>query len=117
MEDIQIQDFKIVRGDTWKRELEFYSDSGETNITGWTIFLTAKEKISDADSSAKISKTITVHTEPLNGKTQITLSSAETNLPIGSYVYDIQFKTATGDVTTILTGTITILSDVTQRTS
>jgi hypothetical protein len=116
---MQIVNFEITRGDSWARDLYFTDDGVALDITGYIVFLTAKEKISDIDASAKISKTITVvaGVDATNGKCTISLSTAETAITVGSYVYDIQIKSASGTILTIVTGTITILSDVTIRIS
>jgi hypothetical protein len=113
---MNVFNFEVSRGDTWKKTLKFYSDSGRVDISTWTIFLTVKEKVTDPDASAKISKTITVHTDPTNGETQISLTSIDTDITVGNYVFDIQIVTpALADVRTILTGTFSILSDITIR--
>ncbi len=113
---MNIYDFEIVREDTKKIPLEFCTDSGHVDISTWTIFFTMKEKITDTDVNAKISKTVTSHTDPLNGYTEILLTSSDTTQTPGNYIYDIQIK-YTGEIHTILSGTITILSGVTIRTS
>lgn len=111
---MNIYDFEIVKEDTKTIPLEFYTDSGKTDITDWTVFFTMKEKITDTDAAAKISKTITTHVDPLNGYTEIPLTSVDTTQTPGNYVYDIQVKYS-GEIKTILTGTITILRGVTIR--
>ena len=114
---MEIQDFTITRGDTWERTMHFYDEDGCIDISGWTVFFTCKEKVTDVDASAKISKTITVHSDPTRGESIILLTSTDTNLTPGSYIYDIQIKSESGSVLTIVTGNITIQYDVTQRTS
>lgn len=113
---MNIHDFEIVQKDTLTIPLEFYTDSGRVDISAWTVFFTCKEKISDLDAAAKISKTITVHTDPTNGETEILLTSSDTNIAVGNYIYDVEIVYS-GEVKTILTGTITILSDITIRIS
>jgi hypothetical protein len=105
---------EIVREDTKTIPLKFYTDCGDTNITDWTVFFTCKVKITDPDSAALIQKTITVHTFPLQGETEIKLTSLDTTQNPGNYLYDVQIKYL-GEIKTILTGTLTILSGVTQR--
>jgi hypothetical protein len=111
---MNIYDFEIVRLDTKTIPLEFCTDSGKVDITNWTIFFTMKEKITDADNLAKISKTITVHVDPVNGYTEILLTTTDTTQNPGNYIYDIQVSYS-GEIHTILTGTFTILSGVTNR--
>lgn len=104
----------ITRGDSWSRSIYFQDGDGvPINITGWEIRFTVKEKIDDLDSAAIISKIITVFTNPVEGEAGISLSPAETAQTIGSYLFDIQAKTNLGQVTTVLTGILTITQDVT----
>lgn len=108
----------IMRGDTWSRTLYFQDIKGAAyDITGWTIFFTAKAEIDDPDSSAVISKTITTFSNPTAGEADIELTSTDTNQEIGSYVYDIQVKTLSGDIITVMEGIMNISKDVTTRTS
>jgi len=113
---MQQANLEIKRGDTWARTLYFKDEDGSIiDITGWTIFMTAKESIDDDDDDAVIKKTITEHTNPTSGETKIILTPDETDLEIKSYVYDIQILKATLEVVTILEGSITVAKDVTQR--
>ena len=115
---MQQVNLEIKRGDSKSYTLTFKDDDGALiDITDWTIFFTAKETVTDTDANAKISKDITSHTDPTNGETQIQLSPADTALTPGNYVYDIQIKKNTGEINTIVEGTLTITKDVTQRTS
>ena len=107
----------IKRGDCKNYTLYFEDDDGDRiNITGWVLFFTVKTNIDDPDSAAKISKTITIHTDPINGESQIALSSIDT-VDVVNYCYDIQYKTLTGSIKTIVEGYVTISKDVTQRIS
>jgi len=111
------QNLIIKRGDSKTYTLYFKDENGvPINITGYTVFMTVKEKITDTDAEAKISKTITVHTAPTDGKTKISLSSADTNL-IGNYFFDFQLKNTLGEIKTLLEGITTFEQDITQRTS
>lgn len=97
------------RGDDVEITLNF-----SENITDWTVFFTVKESIEDDDSEAVISKDITTHDLPTEGETTFVLTSSETDR-IGSYVYDIQVKTADGLVKTVTSGPIVFTDDVTER--
>lgn len=87
------------------------------DISDWTVFFTVKQKLSDVDDDAKIKKTITSHTDPTNGETQIALSRSDSNL-IGSYLFDLQVLTDNDEIKTIIPdGIIIFKRDVTQRIS
>lgn len=112
---MQIVNFEITRGNTWKRELEFTDENVPLDITGYKILFTAKEKITDLDAAAKIAVEATI-TDATNGKATLSLSVTNTNLPPASYIYDIKIITASAaDELTIVTGSLTILSGITLR--
>lgn len=117
MADVVNTILKVKRGDTKTWTLYFYDENGGyVDITGYTIFFTAKTNPSDVDASAIISKTITSHSNPTSGETTISLTTTDT-ANVASLVFDIQVKTATGDIYTILEGTLNISKDVTLRTA
>ena len=112
---MDVVNFEITRGNTWKRTLYFSNDDGAENITGWKILFTAKEKITDLDAAAKIAVAATI-VDATNGEALISLSTTHTDLPPASYIYDIKIITASSvDELTVVSGTITILSGVTLR--
>jgi len=68
------------------------------DITGWTLYFTAKKKLDDPDSEAVLQKTVTNHVDAINGLSDIVFLNADTvNLKIGEYFYDIQSDDATGE--------------------
>ena len=86
-------DLTLYKNKTKRWELVFEKDSAAIDITDYTIYLTVKTKKSDADASAVLSKTITTHTAPTSGKSEIALTKAETNtLDIGNYWYSIDYN-------------------------
>jgi hypothetical protein len=108
----------IKRGDNWSRTLYFEDEDGSPiDITGWTLFFTVKVNADDLDNAAIIAKTITVFTDPVSGEAGISLSSADTNQAIGSFLWDIQVKTNLGQIITVAEGILTITKDITIRTS
>jgi hypothetical protein len=93
------------------------ADGSPLDITGWTVFVTVKDDITDTDANAVISKDITTHDEPENGKTSFKFTSAETADLDGEKEYDVQVKDDNDDISTILRGTVTFEPDVTDRTA
>jgi len=108
---------EIIRGDTTQYTITFKDSVGAPiDISGWTIFLTVKGSIFDSDDKAVIKKDITI-TDGSGGQAVITLLPTDTaTLPPLTYLYDIQVKTNTGEVYTVLLGDFTIIGDVTVRT-
>ena len=91
MAKTECQHLIIIKGTTPSYELEFTEDEVAIDITGWTIYFTVKENITDSDANAKINKKITSHTDAENGKSLITLTKIETNLE-GTYHYSLDYK-------------------------
>jgi len=85
------KNLEFFRKGTPSYELIFTKDGIPLDITGWTIYLTVKESMEDADVDAKIKRTITTHTDAPNGKSLITLLTTETDL-IGNYYYSFDYK-------------------------
>ena len=111
------KNMSIVRGDTKAYKLVFRNQAGDVvDITNYKVMFTLKADSGDTDANAKISKTMTV-TSGASGEATLTLTSSDTNIDAGIYVYDIQLVTASGSVHTPVTGTVTIQDDVTKRTS
>ena len=107
------------RGDTLSRLITITNSDGTAfNLTGYTAFFTIKN-ISDNsadDSGAILAKSWTTHSDPTNGKTLLTATSAEMAIDEGTYKYDVQIKSTVNAITTVIAGEITILEDITKRT-
>lgn len=114
---VKSTNLKITRGDTKSYLLHFTDENTvDKNITGWTIFFTVTCDLeATTDTNAKITKTITTHTDPTHGKSTINLTSTDTNL-VGDYYYDVQIK-YDGKIETILMGVITFNADASKRTT
>ena len=94
--------------------LQFKENGIAKDITGWTIYLTVKERISDEDSLAKINHNITSHQDAKAGKSLITLTQQDTDRT-GSYHYDITYKDNLGNVGVLYYGRIRFKQKTTQR--
>jgi hypothetical protein len=106
------QDLTITRGDTETLVVTITSD-GETaiNITGRTY--RAQIRSSQDSTTIKASFTCTV-TSAVNGQVTCVLSATDSaTLPVGIAYWDLE-ETASGVVTTILSGNVTVLADVTR---
>lgn len=108
----------LFRGDSREFSLTFSDDDGKPiNITGWKVYFTLKESEGDADSEAKLKKDVTEHESPEEGKAKIHLEPSDTNdLEPGEYYYDFQIKKPGGDILTVASGELRILTDITRRT-
>jgi len=106
---------EIIRGDTTVYTVSFKDGSTAVNITGHTVFFTVKRRITDTDTNALISKTVTTHSNAAGGITQVALSPTETTVATGTHVYDLQLKDAAGNIFSSHQGTCKVLADVTRR--
>lgn len=106
---------QITRGNDRTLELNVTKDDVVYDITGWTLFFTVKSKICDDDADAVITKTVTSHSDPTNGVTQVELTHDDTDIDVGTYMYDIKTKDTDGKFSSSRVGTLEILDRVTQR--
>jgi hypothetical protein len=112
-------DLSVFRGDTMDSTLTFTDGTNPINITGYTVFFTVRDSStlsSTTDTDAIIQKTITSHTSPSTGVTNLSLTATDTAVESKKYVYDIQFKDGSGKVRTAGLGNFTVYEDVTKRT-
>lgn len=108
----------IIDGDDVSYNITFTDGNGSSiDITNWELFVTVKDDITDSDSKALISKDITSHDDPTNGKTSFGFTSDETEGLSDIKPYDVQIKKTDGSVQTILRGFVQFESGVTERTA
>lgn len=118
---------EMFRGDSFVFEVNvLQADCAPQNITGWSMWFTAKYFVADYDTQAPIKLgTISplsgiTFTNALAGQAEVTIPSVATagfpDTPT-KLVYDVQVKDTTGRVFTIETGTLTVNPDVTRATS
>lgn len=114
-------------GDTLKLSLTITDEStgNAVNLTGAKVWMLAKWSYNDADAVAVINKYGTqggvlngvTFPAPASGQCEITLDPADTAINSDrrtELVYDIQLKESSGVVTTLLSGKLVILPEVTR---
>ena len=109
------KDLDIVRTTTKTFEISFTKDGLAQDITGWTIYFTVKKDMKEIDDDAEIQKDVTSHSDAINGKTLIELSSTDTALDAGSYYYDIKYKDDDNNSGILFSGRIRFIQPVTRR--
>jgi len=112
----------IYRGDTRTYNLIFTDSNGDAvDITDWIVFFTVKKKSvyvsANNDDNFIIKKTVSVHTDPTLGKSQVVVSSIDSNVTPDVYHFDVQVKDNQDNIYTIDDGDFVIKADVTRRTS
>ena len=88
---------KVNRKNTKSYNLTIKENDVVKDISGYTIKFTVKKNTNDLDNDdvgAIISKTITATSSV--GLATITLTTSDTNVNPGSYMYDIKLKNTTG---------------------
>lgn len=106
----------LVRGDSKTYTLTFTDNSGAPiNISTWIIYYTVKEYQEQPDADAAIRKTITIHTDPTHGISDIVLENADTQelKAPQCYWHDIQINIA-GKINTVAFGQLNVIADITR---
>lgn len=116
------------RGDTFDYAATVTETDGSAHdLTGETLWFTMKVNRTDPDSAAVAtaywidggaSSGLSVATPSTGGfRLQFAASVTANWSAEATYVYDVQVKSATGLITTVDEGTVTIRGDITQRTT
>jgi hypothetical protein len=106
------QDLIITRGDTETLVVTITTDgSTPVNITGRTY--ASQIRTQQDSTTVKASFTCTVTSGAAGEVTCVLSSTSSAALSAGLYFWDLQ-ETASGVVSTILAGTVTVLADVTR---
>jgi hypothetical protein len=106
------QDLIITRGDTETLVVTITTDgSTAVNITGRTY--ASQIRTQQDSTTVKASFTCTVTSGAAGEVTCVLSSTSSAALSAGLYFWDLQ-ETASGVVSTILAGTVTVLADVTR---
>lgn len=105
----------IKRGDTYNYNINIKDNTGtQIDTTNWDIWFTVRKYVVAntiiSDTDALISKKL-IGTD--TGIIPITLSSTDTDLPVGTHVYDIQIKNANG-IHSSDTGNFIVVADITR---
>lgn len=89
----------VMRGRTKSFGIVVSKDGVGEDINGWTILLTVKRNLDDdiTDAAAAITKTVTSHSDPAHGISEIEIDPTDTrDLEPGKYFADIKIVTDTG---------------------
>lgn len=116
----------LFRGDTSVLTVTVTREGVVENLTGASIWFTAKEDLTDLDADALMAydnlsggaSRVTVAT-PANGVVRVTFNPADTALaPVDTPVFaDVQVKTAANEIFTAAFGQLVFRADVTLRTT
>lgn len=112
-------DLNITRGDTVSINFELTLDGEPVDLTGATVFFTAKPTLDadDTDAAAVISVEVSSFTDPTSGTAVIPLTATDTDVTPAEYYYDVQVKKADATIVSIRYRLLKIWADVTRRTT
>ena len=113
-----ISDF--FRRDTRRYTVRLTDENGNPiSVDGVEFVMTFKTDPTLPDSEAAIQVVVIGHEDdPADprGEVVIVLDSSVTDVEPGLYFYDLQMKTPSGEITTLIAGQVQIKQDVTHRT-
>jgi len=104
----------MIKRDTYKFSVTVKDSSGVVfNLTGYSMFFTAKSNPLLDDVDAEISSQAVI-TDPTSGKGEFTLTPDDTDVAISNegYDYDVQISDGADNVYTVLKGKLSIVQDV-----
>lgn len=111
-------DMKITlkRGNDRNLKATVTKDGSAVDVTGWSVRLTVKNKPTDTDAAAIISKLVTSIPNPTQGIINIPINAADTeDKAIGTYVFDLLFLDAAGKKHSSETGDFVIVQEITDE--
>src|SRR3990167_866883 len=102
--------FEIIRRDDTDLELTFTDvDGNPIDLTGCTVFFTAKRRVKDVDDDAVISTELDEFEAPETGVCTIPLTDVETDITPGNYYYDVQLKDTSNKIASSVKGILRVL--------
>jgi len=110
--DKKVIDLMFRRGTTVTYKVDVIVDKRVEDITGWTVYYIVKSNMNDTDAQAKISKTITTHSDPTAGESLIELSKDDTDITPGNYHYEVSILDDEGNEHVIITGRVKVKARV-----
>jgi|WetSurMetagenome_2_1015567.scaffolds.fasta_scaffold1204740_2 hypothetical protein len=105
---------QLVKKDTQTYILNVTREDGTVaDISGWIVEFTIKNDFNDLDINAKLIKSFTMpnNVESQAGIGYLELTSAETDIDLGEYYYDMKFI-ATGYRETFLRGKLVVVPTI-----
>ena len=113
-------DITVSKANTLSRTITITENGSAKDITGYTLFFTAKCALQTSDVLSAVSADIVDHSDPTNGVTSLTLTKDQTDInPDEDYVYDFKLVASggTSEVITIPGGKFIVDDTVTRRDS
>ena len=109
-----VYNLDLYRGDTYRWQFKLWTDAEKTDPADLAD-VTVKAEIRDKPGGLTITPLTCTITEP--NIIDAVLSSAASQLLGAKAAWDLQLTYASGDVATVLAGTVTVTADVTDSTA
>lgn len=109
---MQCKKLELFKKTTHSYEVSFEKNGQAEDITGWTVYFTAKTSMKDSDVNAKISKKVTTHSNGSSGIALIELDESDTDIDVGNYYYDISYKDDESNQGIVIYGRLKIINPV-----
>lgn len=112
-----VYNFKIEQGATFKRKLTWNdAQSNPQNLTGFTARMHLREKFTDATPVlALTTENGRITLGGANGEIDLLISDEDTaTIAQKKLKYDLELENASGEVTRLLEGTVTVKQEVTK---
>jgi len=110
---------ELIKGDAYSIVFELTDENNlPVDITGKTLFFTMKRKsdVVTTDDNALITKDITVHSDPTNGKSILEIEAADwEDVPAGIHVYDFSLEGDDEKPRSTIVDFVTVYNDITKR--
>ncbi len=108
--------FSIIQGDTFKTAPSWKINGSYVNVTGYSANMQVRQATTSSSVIVELSSDNgRIVVGGIDGTFTMTLTSAETDvIPVGSYIYDFDITSPTGDVYTLLSGGFTVNPQVTR---
>ena len=74
------------------------------DITDAKVMFTLKKTLLQEDADAPLKKDITIHSDPINGTTEIPLTNADTSIASGEYYWSLRVVFQGGEILTAVPG-------------
>src|SRR5574344_1025687 len=110
-----MSDITIKRGDTYNYNINIKNNSGVAiDTTNWDIWFTVRKYVVSNTITSDLVDIISKKLTGSNtGVTLLSLSSTDTDIPVGNHYYDIQVKNTTG-IHSSSTGRFIVEADITR---
>ena len=104
-------DLLVRQGDDWTCQVEVqYLDGSPADITGWTAQSQIRKGFADDNPDIVVDISATVVSPNIN----LYIPKAETVDMLGEYAWDLQVTDPAGMVTTLLSGVVNVMQEVTR---